>query len=302
MGRGNRLDLKSAIFVSISIIIIIGTLYLCLSDCFSPKGTGADILYQDGSVLIKKLGSENWLILTEDIEIAEGDEITTGDFGTVELDLHDGNFFKVGPKSHVIVREMGSVEVTKRSENRFELVYGKVRALVAPFVNKRSNFTIETDNAAIGVRGTDFGVIKGEVTELLSIDGTLELVSKLESAETEPIIVESDEYVSFTATEPPKEPEILDEGLKDRFLVEMAFHGFEARGMIKDELEVVEDEPESSMESETNQYTVEKGDMLWRISEEFYGDGIKYPVIFDANRKVIQNPDLIYPGEVIIIP
>ncbi len=307
MGNRDRFDLKRAFFVSIAVIIIIGTLYLCLADCLRSKGARADILFQDGSVLIKKSGSEGWLILTDDIEISEGDEITTGDFGTVELELPGESFFKVGPKSHIAIKEMGSVEITRRSENRFELVYGKVRALVAPFVNRRSNFIIETDNAAIGVRGTDFGVIKEEKTELLCLDGTLELVSKLGGTEGgKPIIVESDEYVSFEGTEIPQKPERLDEDFKNRFLMEMAFRGFEARGMIKDELKEIEpygkDEEESTTEPEIRHYTIGEGDMLWKISEEYYGDGGKYPIIFEANREVIENPDLIYSGEVIVIP
>lgn len=50
-------------------------------------------------------------------------------------------------------------------------------------------------------------------------------------------------------------------------------------------------------------YTVVKGDCLWRIAKRFYGNGSKYPVIYDANRGVIGgNPNLIYPGQVLTIP
>lgn len=316
MGNRDRFDPKRVFFVSLAVIIIIGTLYLCLKNCFRYKGGHADILFQDGSVLIKKSGTAQWLPLTDDIKIAEGDEITTGDFGTLELELFGESFFKVGPDSHVVIKEMGTVEVTRRAGNRFELVYGKIRALVAPFVNKKSNFIIETDNAAIGVRGTDFGVIKDikeEKTEILCLDGTLELVSKLEKAKGEkPIIVESDEWISFKAAEIPKKPEKLDEDIKNRFLIEMAFQGLKARDMIKDELKGIEphnnyndygeDEGKTTIEPEILPYTIKDGDILWNISEEYYGEGDKYPIIFEANREVIRDPDLIYPKETIIIP
>ena len=47
-------------------------------------------------------------------------------------------------------------------------------------------------------------------------------------------------------------------------------------------------------------YTVESGDTLWAIAEQFYGDGNKYQIIADASG--ISNPDLIQPGQVLTIP
>jgi nucleoid-associated protein YgaU len=49
-------------------------------------------------------------------------------------------------------------------------------------------------------------------------------------------------------------------------------------------------------------YTVQSGDSLWKISQKFYGDGNKYQKIFEANKEVIKNPDLIYPGQMLRIP
>ncbi|MBG7601398.1 MAG: peptidoglycan-binding protein LysM [Gammaproteobacteria bacterium] len=49
-------------------------------------------------------------------------------------------------------------------------------------------------------------------------------------------------------------------------------------------------------------YTIEKGDTLWAIAKKHLGDGNKYNDIFAANREVIKDPDLIYPGQKIRIP
>jgi nucleoid-associated protein YgaU len=55
-------------------------------------------------------------------------------------------------------------------------------------------------------------------------------------------------------------------------------------------------------------YTVrlipERRDCLWRIAEypEIYGDPYLWPKIWRRNRKLIQNPDLIYPGWQLVIP
>ena len=45
-----------------------------------------------------------------------------------------------------------------------------------------------------------------------------------------------------------------------------------------------------------------RGDNLWRISEATYGLGKRYTVIFGANRAKIRDPDLIYPGQIFVLP
>lgn len=49
-------------------------------------------------------------------------------------------------------------------------------------------------------------------------------------------------------------------------------------------------------------YTVQGGDSLSKIAKEYYGDALKYPVIFRANQPMLQDPDKIYPGQVLRIP
>ncbi len=47
-----------------------------------------------------------------------------------------------------------------------------------------------------------------------------------------------------------------------------------------------------------DQYTVVKGDYLWRISKkpDIYGDPYQWMRIYSYNREMIKNPDLIYPN------
>jgi nucleoid-associated protein YgaU len=47
---------------------------------------------------------------------------------------------------------------------------------------------------------------------------------------------------------------------------------------------------------------VQPGNSLWRIARESYGQGIRYTVIYEANKDQISNPDLIYPGQVFAVP
>jgi len=53
---------------------------------------------------------------------------------------------------------------------------------------------------------------------------------------------------------------------------------------------------------EISAITVQPGNTLWGISRERYGEGILYVRVFEANRDKIRNPDLIYPGQVFVLP
>lgn len=52
----------------------------------------------------------------------------------------------------------------------------------------------------------------------------------------------------------------------------------------------------------TKRLTVVRGDNLWNIARAHYGEGLRYTVIFDANKGQIRDPDLIYPGQVFSVP
>jgi len=54
--------------------------------------------------------------------------------------------------------------------------------------------------------------------------------------------------------------------------------------------------------AEIQYYEIQKGDSLWKIAKNFYGNGNDYPKIFEANKEVIKDPDLIFPGQQIRIP
>lgn len=65
---------------------------------------------------------------------------------------------------------------------------------------------------------------------------------------------------------------------------------------VDDRIEVSTPEPEAQF------HTVESGESLSLIAKQYYGDAMKYPVIFEANRPMLTDPDKIYPGQVLRIP
>ena len=49
-------------------------------------------------------------------------------------------------------------------------------------------------------------------------------------------------------------------------------------------------------------YTIKSGDSLSKIAKEFYGNAGDWRKIFEANKDKIKDPNLIFPGQKIIIP
>jgi nucleoid-associated protein YgaU len=47
---------------------------------------------------------------------------------------------------------------------------------------------------------------------------------------------------------------------------------------------------------------VQPGNNLWRLARAAYGRGVRYTVIYEANRDQIRNPRLIFPGQVFTVP
>lgn len=70
---------------------------------------------------------------------------------------------------------------------------------------------------------------------------------------------------------------------------------------VEDNITVAEVE-EIEEEAMAQFHTVEKGDTLGKIAKEYYGNAMKYPVIFEANKPMLTHPDKIYPGQVLRIP
>jgi nucleoid-associated protein YgaU len=60
---------------------------------------------------------------------------------------------------------------------------------------------------------------------------------------------------------------------------------------------------EAKSESDTERYTVKRGDSLWKIAEERLGDGTKYVELVDLNQAVLDGrPDFLLPGTVLKVP
>ena len=83
---------------------------------------------------------------------------------------------------------------------------------------------------------------------------------------------------------------------EDSEKIALAVGNVEGVAVVDNRMTVAEPAPEAKF------HTVEKGDTLSKIAKEDYGDMMKYPTIFEANKPMLNHPDKIYPGQVLRIP
>ena len=89
--------------------------------------------------------------------------------------------------------------------------------------------------------------------------------------------------------------EAADQATKERVI--LAVGNTQDVERVDEDLTVAEDDG-----GEAEMYVVKKGDTLWAIATEAYGDGNRYPEIFEANKPMLKDPDEIFPGQVLRIP
>lgn len=73
-------------------------------------------------------------------------------------------------------------------------------------------------------------------------------------------------------------------------------------GKVRARVEMPFDRVELAGMPQGQRVVVQPGNSLWLLARRAYGEGTAYTVIFDANRGQIINPDLIYPGQVFVVP
>lgn len=89
---------------------------------------------------------------------------------------------------------------------------------------------------------------------------------------------------------------VADQATRERVI--LAIGNTQEVDQVEDDIEVTA----AAAAAESNMHVVVSGDTLSKIAKEHYGDAGKYPAIFEANKPMLTDPDLIYPGQVLRIP
>lgn len=77
----------------------------------------------------------------------------------------------------------------------------------------------------------------------------------------------------------------------------------DAGGQVLARIETPFSRADALVELPENRFVVvQPGNSLWRIARRTYGDGVRYSVIYENNQSQIRDPDLIYPGQIFLVP
>ena len=98
------------------------------------------------------------IALTPGTVVQPADVIWTGKAGQVRLVMRDDSVVFLGPRSRMRI-ERYDVDQQGLVAGAFYLLWGKARFLVTELKRATSSFSVSTQTANIGVRGTEFGVI-----------------------------------------------------------------------------------------------------------------------------------------------
>lgn len=102
-----------------------------------------------------------------------------------------------------------------------------------------------------------------------------------------------DDGVAYVTGEAP------DAAMREKIILTVG--NAEGVGRVVEEMTVAA-QPEVAQVDPDTFHTVQAGDTLWAIAERAYGDGNRYPEIFEANKPMLSDPDLIFPGQVLRCP
>lgn len=94
--------------------------------------------------------------------------------------------------------------------------------------------------------------------------------------------------------------EAKDQSTKEK--VVLVIGNSEGIAEVNDNMTVAPVEEDCEPVRESRFHTVESGDTLSKIAKDVYDDAMKYPVIFEANKPMLKDPNKIYPGQKLRIP
>jgi len=139
-------------------------------------------------------------------------------------------------------------------------------------------------------------VLTQEQMDSAKADELLALINALGLKIENPYIAVEDDIVTIAGISPSQ---------AEKEKVILAAGNVSGIAQVNDQIELAKtnaSEKESAPVVESVFHTVVKGDSLSKISKQYYGDYMKYMVIFEANKPMLKDPDLIYPGQSLRIP
>ena len=238
-----------------------------------------------------------WSRLKKGDPVMTGDVIRTLEDSKIKMSLIDGSFLLLTENSKTKIED-----VKPTGKSFFRMFTGKLRAIVKKVISPSSTFSIRTQTAIVGVKGTDFVVIlRRDATDVGTVDGSVLLRNVNPNIPGE-VTVERNHVSTVTRTAPPTPPQrltqeemnelIAEAGLSEEELEEEAkkeeeeTKGEEIKGEEKIKEPEIEEDKEGEIEKPED--IIEEGKIFG--DTEFVDEKIIEPEIEDTDIGVIQPP------------
>jgi hypothetical protein len=161
--------------------------------------------------------------------VSAGDAVRTDDEGRVRLVFADGSVVVVSPRSEIVIDENVYDPSQGTASSMFDLLKGKIRAVVSDYYETTGSFEVKTPNSISGVRGTDFIVVHDpalEVSEVVGVSGRVSVSSV--AAPGVAVEVTSKTLSRIEAGQAPSQPTTLSEERFRYYLDDLEFIGQDA--------------------------------------------------------------------------
>jgi nucleoid-associated protein YgaU len=137
-----------------------------------------------------------------------------------------------------------------------------------------------------------FGI--GKTTEQEAAEAAAEKATKLTNAVQSLDLKVENLYIRVEGDTATIQGEAENQATREKAVLVVG--NTEGIASVDDQMTTAIQEPEAKF------HTVVSGDSLSKIAKVYYGNAMKYPVIFEANKPMLTHPDKIYPGQVLRIP
>ncbi|MCP4501033.1 MAG: FecR domain-containing protein [Deltaproteobacteria bacterium] len=155
-------------FMALGLALLPGTIE-------AKGGTGPKANFVKGKVEYSAQKDGPFKKLKRKKKVPAGHFVRTGAKARVELKFADGSIIRLGPSSLLHVEEAGYSSKTKTVNVEATLMGGKAWSKVSKLVGSDAKFSVKTQNAVAGVRGTIFRLDtdKDQATVIKVYDGSV---------------------------------------------------------------------------------------------------------------------------------
>lgn len=158
----NRLNqkLRTAFWTALTVTLCIGGGLVFQHQAAEAKvPVIGEITYLRGEGFRASAGSTNWLPLKVQMTLHEGDRLQTKKSARIEARLSDGSVVRLGQNTQLSLQKVVTNNKGQRKTVKAKLFLGKIWASVKKAVGAETEFTVTTDHAVAGVRGTRFETV-----------------------------------------------------------------------------------------------------------------------------------------------